>query len=89
MKFLTRTAPAPLTLDERAAAAQATASAALSAFQAAADDLAAAATEFVSIVEDAEEEIERLSIIASNAYADAEAKRERAARLRDLIGGLL
>ena len=83
MSIFSRTAAVP-TLEERSASAAALASAAVSVFEQAATDLTIAAEEHAEIEREAFAEIERLSGVAADAFASAEAARTRSARLRYL-----
>lgn len=84
---LFKSAPAPVpTLEERHNAAAATAEAALSTFARVVDDLERAADDHESVRQHASAEIDRLAELETQAIAAREAARDRARRIRDLVG---
>lgn len=76
---------APATLEERTAAATARADAALSIFRLAAEDLREAAAEQQLVVNAAEAEIERLTLISVNADDAADEYRYQADKLEQVL----
>lgn len=87
MGFLTPSTPAPLTLEERASSAAATAASALSLFEVAATDLEQAASVHADVAAEAQAEIDRHLAIRAQAEADADQAVAQARRIRELVGG--
>ena len=78
---------APLTLEERAAGASATAASAISIFEVAAGDLERAADELDAIRDEAAVEAQRHFDIKVDAHNAAYEHRKQAQKIRDLVGG--